>query len=584
VHAVNYRRKFACLLLMKAPKRCLAEWAMCIAAAMEGKVLPNEPFWFGNVIGSGGIALAVLLAPATASAQSLSADRIGAIEQHIQRLEGELQALKRELGATRKQLRESRREVEAARARASQPASPPDQPLVQTRTEAPLAVSPTIAAESEPRLVKTSRNRFGLESADGRYSIALTGRLHFDAGDYLDYHPQSRFASVQNLNSGVNARRARLGVVGKFAEDWNYTFIYDFGGSSDGLPPTAGAPSSGIENAFITYNGLNKGPLPLAFDLGYLSTPFTLGRATSSNDILLVERASAQVIADAIMGGDSRSALGMRSNDERYWAGVYLTGPQAGTAHNTGKQLGAIGRATYQVVQQPNSSVHVGIDTGGLLKPPTVDGIRTITLSDRPELRVDPTVVLTTGALGTAANPLSNAAVYGFEAAAAYENLFIEGEYYWIAVNRDGLAGNTFGGGYVEGSWALTGEHRLYNPERGAYFSIVPARPFSPWEDEFGIGAFELAARYSTIDLNDKFVSGAVPGPANAVGGGRQTVYAVGLNWYPNSNMRFMLDYLHGTIDKRFSTAAGGGVTGAPPGTPVGGNFDAVVLRTQVAF
>jgi len=167
---------------MKAPKRCLAEWAMCIAAAMEGKVLPNEPFCFGNVIGSGGIALAVLLAPATASAQSLSADRIGAIEQHIQRLEGELQALKRELGATRKQLRESRREVEAARARASQPASPPDQPLVQTRTEAPLAVSPTIAAESEPRLVKTSRNRFGLESADGRYSIALTGRLHFDAG------------------------------------------------------------------------------------------------------------------------------------------------------------------------------------------------------------------------------------------------------------------------------------------------------------------------------------------------------------------------------------------------------------------
>ena len=77
---------------------------------------------------------------------------------------------------------------------------------------------------------------------------------------------------------------------------------------------------------------------------------------------------------------------------------------------------------------------------------------------------------------------------------------------------------------------------------------------------------------------------GSVPGPASAVGGGRQTVYAVGLNWYPNVSMRFMLDYLHGTIDKRFSTAAGGGIDGTPPGTPVGGNFDAVVLRTQVAF
>src|SRR5262249_651749 len=74
----------------------------------------------------------------------------------------------------------------------------------------------------------------------------------------------------------------------------------------------------------------------------------------------------------------------------------------------------------------------------------------------------------------------------------------------------------------------------------------------------------------------------ARPGPASAVGGGRQTIYAVGLNWYPNVNMRFMLDYLHGTIDKRFSAAAGGGVAGTAPGAPVGGNFDAVVLRTQV--
>jgi len=284
------------------------------------------------------------------------------------------------------------------------------------------------------------------------------------------------------------------------------------------------------------------------------------------------------------MGGDARSALGVRSNDERYWAGMYLTGPQAGAAHNTGEQLGAIGRMTYQIVQQPNSSVHLGIDAGGLLKPPTVDGIRTITLSDRPELRVDPTVILSTGSLGTAANPVRNAAVYGVEAAAAYDNLFIQGEYYWIAVNREGLAGNNFAGGYVEGSWTLTGEHRRYNPERGAYFSIIPARPFSPWDDEFGMGAFELAARYSTVDLNDKFVPGAVPGPASAVGGGRQTVYAVGLNWYPNVNMRFMLDYLHGPIDKRFSAAAGGGIDGTSSGTPVGGNFDAVVLRTQVAF
>ncbi len=43
-----------------------------------------------------------------------------------------------------------------------------------------------------------------------------------------------------------------------------------------------------------------------------------------------------------------------------------------------------------------------------------------------------------------------------------------------------------------------------------------------------------------------------------------------------------MFDYLHGSINKRFSVAAGGG--GTALGTPVGGNFDAVLMRSQFAF
>ena len=39
-----------------------------------------------------------------------------------------------------------------------------------------------------------------------------------------------------------------IGVTGKFAGDWNYSLIYDFGGSSDGFPPTSGAPASGIQS------------------------------------------------------------------------------------------------------------------------------------------------------------------------------------------------------------------------------------------------------------------------------------------------------------------------------------------------
>ncbi|HVH80266.1 MAG TPA: porin [Stellaceae bacterium] len=546
---------------------------------------------------AGGAALTVAAAilPMVAVAQTSPTDRIDAIEKQIQALQGELKSLKQELGDTKAKLRASQSEAQRAKAQAQQATQEAAQAQNQAQATAAQAQATAQAVAHAapvagpqppgPHAVQTAGNRFGIESADGQNSIYLTGRLHFDVGDYLDYHPDSKFASVQNLNSGVNARRARLGVTGKFAGDWAYTLIYDFGGSTDEGPGGAGTTTGGIQTALITYNGLNKGPYPLAFDIGYLDTPFTLDEATSSNDIMFVERPSIQAVASNIFANDFRSAVGVRSNNDRYWAGIYATGPQSGTLHTTGEQFGAFGRATYQVLQDPGYSLHIGGDIGGLLKPPTVGGIRTITLSDRPEDRVDPTVILSTGALGTAANPVTGAAVYGAELAGGYESLFAQAEYYHIDIDRAGLPSNGFDGAYIEGSWTFTGEHRNYLPAAGAYSGIIPDHPFRPWTEDYGLGAFELAGRYSTINLNDNFISGAAPkAGTNPVGGGRQNVYQVGLNWYPNANMRFMLDYIHGTVNKAFSTAAGGGVAGTPLGAEVGGNFDAVVLRSQFAF
>ncbi len=215
----------------------------------------------------------------------------------------------------------------------------------QQQRPAPPAAAAAVAAAPAPHVTQTPGNRFGFESADGQYSIALTGRLHFDAGDYIDYNKNSKATSPTDLQSGFNARRARLGVTGKFAGDWGYNFIYDFGGSSDGsmgrARPAAAAVSGGAlsgieERPYVTYNGLNQGPLPLAFDIGYQDTPFTLDEATSSNDIMFMERASAQAVASNIFANDFRSAAGVRSNDSRYWAGVYVTGPvNRASAHLT---------------------------------------------------------------------------------------------------------------------------------------------------------------------------------------------------------------------------------------------------------
>ena len=323
--------------------------------------------------------------------------------------------------------------------------------------------------------------------------------MQFDAGDYLSVHPQQA-SGPHSLTSGVNARRARLGVTGIFQNDWSYAFILEFGGSTDATPATV------INNAYISYNGLRP---YAAFDLGYLDVPFTLDEATSSNNIMFMERAEVQNTVTNLAANEPRAAFGIRSNDDRYWAGVYLTGPQAGATHTgtNSQQLGGTARFTYQALQGENYSLHLGVD-GEYVWLPRADGAAaaattsTVALSDRPELRVDSTSFLNTGQI-----PAKNAGALGGELAGGYDSLFFQGEYYVFQVDQSGLSKTaptpelTFDGGYAEASWTVTGESRRYIPSTGAYSAIIPAHPFSLRDG--GWGALELAVRYSYLNLDN---------------------------------------------------------------------------------
>jgi hypothetical protein len=64
----------------------------------------------------------------------------------------------------------------------------------------------------------------------------------------------------------------------------------------------------------------------------------------------------------------------------------------------------------------------------------TPPGSNALTLSDRPELRIDPTPILSTGAIAK----LTHAQVYSVEGAAQLGSLFFEGEYFWVNLERAG--------------------------------------------------------------------------------------------------------------------------------------------------
>ncbi|WP_354142374.1 porin [Burkholderia cenocepacia] len=53
------------------------------------------------------------------------------------------------------------------------------------------------------------------------------------------------------------------------------------------------------------------------------------------------------------------------------------------------------------------------------------------------------------------------------------------------------------------------------------------------------------------------------------------------MNWYPTQVVRFMLDYQHVRIDRLSPNAT---AYATPTGAQIGQSYDAVALRSQVAF
>jgi phosphate-selective porin OprO/OprP len=462
--------------------------------------------------------------------------------------------------------------------------------LQQLQVKQVAATAKAADAKPAPRITQNpTTSKFAIESADGQYSIGLTGGFQGDIGYYPGFDAKNKSIGPQNLNSGFNDRRARIGVTGKAGGNFSYTFIYDAGNSSDATP-------KGIETAQVSFTGI-KG---LSVDVGYANQLFTLDQSTSSYDTLFMERATPSNIATNLNTGDNRSSIGARYYDDRLWVGAYVTGPASGDAHAQGERIGAFQRAAYQVLAEPDYTLHVGVGIDELIKAPlnngaaaattqTVDPLTgkittstvpspySISLSDQPELRVDTTTFASTGTLGSLTNPVTGAQVFDVELAGNYRNFYAQGEYFHYQIDRSGLDTAKFDGGYGEVAWTLTGETHKYLPASASYTRIVPAHAFDLSQGYWG--AWEVAGRVSYIDLTSNFTSGqALSAQPSAVNGGKQTSFTAGLNWYPNNYMRVELNYIHTNYDKDNSGSSG--ILGAP----VGASIDALGLRTQVTW
>jgi phosphate-selective porin OprO/OprP len=451
-----------------------------------------------------------------------------------------------------------------------------------------------IATQEVPKVAFTN-NRPTITAADGRSSIAFRANVQLDGAMYgenkegplaTDFRRGSVGATANRDNNaardfsdGFYFRRARFGVEGAIARDFNYRLLLELGGSGTEGPTR-------INDAWIAYTGF----APFTFQLGAFPPPANMDDGTTPEDLPFLERASASELSRALGGADGRIGLGLKANGARWMSAFTITTRTVNDPEVADGQLAAVGRAGGLIATGSDYNMHLGAsgtyvfspaDQGSSGTPPR----HAIRFRDRPEIRVDSVRLIDTGAIDA-----DQASVLGLEFGANWKSFYLQGEHFWFDIERRASAGlpdPDFTGYYLQGSWLLTGESRRYNPVTGSFQN---PRPMVPFSSAGGFGAWELAARYSNLNLDfQEGIAGtaAIPG---TVRGGEQNVLTLGVNWYLNPNFKMMLNYLLIDVD-RLNPAGPGNLApfGPSPATPpigveIGQDLDVIALRTQYSF
>lgn len=484
-------------------------------------------------------------------------------------LKAQIEALKKQIAAQQQQLEELSAQVQD----------------VKVSTVNQFSDERRIRDESPKLAIKDARPTF--TSGDGKSSISLRGRLSLDYANYFQdragplatdfrrgsFGDATESSRARDLNDGTNFRRAQIGIEGKLDDVWQYSLIYEFGGS--------GQEDGGrIQDLYLQYNGFEW----VRLRAGAFGPSVGYDDSISNADSLFLERASPAELQRQIAGGEGRTGVAAYANGEEWFGSLAVTGAPIAT-QSFDEQLALVGRVAFLPVKSPDFNVHVGANATYLLRAPDQgpDAAQRyqLRLRDRPELRVDGTRLIDTGNINT-----DTLFAPGLELAANFLNFYVQGEYFWYQFEREAsaLPDPDFSGWYVQAAWALTGETRAWNAANGVFAGLKPAKPLDLNGE--GWGALELAARYSVSDLNYREDLLAAAG---GIRGGEQTALTLGLNWYLNNNIRFLLDYQWVEVDRlsvgpAVANAYGTGVFIPPAGAQIGQDLEIASVRTQFTF
>ncbi len=431
------------------------------------------------------------------------------LEATVQQMQQQMQALQDEVETLRKELKGYKEQESIA---------PERQPTAAPVTENSGAQSDTVKDNKADGGVLELKsywdNGLLFKSENDQLRLRFNGTIMADycwgeADRYLE-------TSIGPMVDGTRIRSMRLSLRGDYAENFFFLLDYNLANGNNHV-------------SFISaYIGLKKIPYLGTVMVGYDQEPFSMDWLASQKDTLFMERSLAFALTPKY-GSGIRFTNTLENKRMSWTVGAFFDTVNSVGAGGKDGDYALTGRVTglpwYK--EEGRKLLHLGL----AYSYRHVDA--DISYTAQPETTMNSGAYIDTGTIFA-----EDVQVLGTEFALVYNWFSVQSEYIGTHVQTEFGSDLNFSGYYVAASAFLTGEHRPYNLSNGTFGWVKPERPFRLHGG--GMGAWEVAVRYSSLDLDS----------GTAIHGGEQEDLTIGLNWYMNDNTKIMLNYIRGDVHR----------------------------------
>lgn len=358
-------------------------------------------------------------------------------------------------------------------------------------------------------------NGFKVQSADKDFQFKFGGRVMLDYAFFSHNDEMDQNWGPLNITNATEFRRARLYFSGLVYGNVEFKLQLDFAG--------------GVTSFKDVYIGLKDIPGVGTIRVGHVKEPFRLEALTSSKYITFMERS---LSIEASQERNNGVLLFNEFAENRIGAqiGLFRNSNSVGNNKVANNSYALTGRVTgipYQNVEKKQYS-QVGI---GVSNRQNNDHL--FQYEARPETHLGEKYI-STGVI----NDVDKINLLNLEAVYTAGPLSFQGEYMFTNLNMKDVApvdSYKFNSSYAQVSYFFTGESRKMESSYDGFGRVKPNKNFGK---DKGLGAWEVALRYSDADFNDQDIMG-----------GEQQDITLGLNWYLNPVTRVMLNNVFANIN-----------------------------------